>query len=306
MLSKCLVFITCAMICQVETYNYVQFFNYITIKIYRYDEPVTLLQADTINDEPNVTEIIIEDESIPVLKSGTFNNLTLLKYITVLRILRIINLNFNNIKTITDNIFANLTMSRLYLKGNGIKTLEEMAFYNLSNLEILDLSSNHIEELPRDLFYQTKNLKNIDLSYNRLKSLPIDNLKRRIKFFEEPFTFSNIHEESSLDLSNNNLTYIDNYFFKGANCIKRIFLNNNNLEGISKDSFKEMVCMDTIDLEGNYLKELPNEILKVLENTNYINLINNPWYNNFVCKYDVWCQTYNKTNTVDMNCTYTY
>lgn len=297
-----------------------QFFDYITIKIYRCDKPVTILRADTINNEKNVTEIIIEEELIPILKSGSFQDLPNLKYIFLQRNnigfveeyafdnlpnLRRINLNFNNIKKITTNTFANLTAKKITLKGNGISEMESSSFYNLTFLHNLDLSSNNIVNLPRELFMMTPNLRVLDLSWNRLTShlgLPS---KYPFTYFEQPFWNIHKHEDSLINLSFNEIIYIDQTMFQGLSGVKKILLNYNNITKINERAFGKMSFLEEIELEGNNLEILNDSVLKVLRMTKQIKLANNPWSNGFVCKYEQWCRFFGKFNTIDLNCTYT-
>lgn len=297
-----------------------QFFDSISIKVYRNETPVTVLRGNTINNEYEATEIIIEDENIPTLKSETFYNLTHLKYISLkknnineiepyafqdLPKVRIINLNYNFIKRIPQNVFIDLPITKLYLKGNGIQTLDTLAFKNLTFLEMLDLSSNNIKVIPENLFYLTKNLKHINLNYNRLREGPKRGKVYLTGYFEEAFSNNIIDEHSVLDLSNNNFTYIDNFLLQGILCVKHILLSNNNIRTISDYAFRDLIYADVLDLSGNCLKDLSEKIMKKLEHIDDINLEDNPWEMYFVCKYDRWCTSRNKTNTMDMNCTNT-
>lgn len=314
--EKCVLLLV---ICNIIVVNS-QIFNYITIKIYRDEKPVTVILADTINNEENATEIMIEDELIPNLKSGSFQGLLKLKYLFIQRSgiesiepyafddlpsLRKINLNFNCIKTITENTFANLTIRKLTLKGNGIRKLENRAFYNLTLLHTLDLSSNNLENLPSELFLKTNNLKVLDLSWNQLKSnlgLPS---KHVYTYFEEPFWNINQHEDSLIDLSFNQIDHITECMFQGLTGIKQINLNYNNITYIHEKGLNGLSFLDVIELEGNNLVTLEDYILKIFRMVKDINLANNPWNSGFVCKYKQWCYIFEKNNTIDEKCIYT-
>lgn len=318
--NKYLIFLLCLYVFPTEAEDKIQFFASITIKIYRNETPVTVLRADTINNEYEATEIIIEDENIPTLKSGTFYNLTKLRYVSLKRnnineiesypfqylpSARIINLNFNFIKRVPQNVFVNLPIRKLYLKGNGIQTLDALAFKNLTFLEILDLSSNNIEMIPENLFYLTKNLKHVNLNYNRLREGPKRGKVYLTGYFEEAFLNNIIDEHSVLDLSNNNFTYVDNFLLQGILCVKNILLSNNNIKKISDYAFRDILYVEILDLAGNNLEEISEKIMKKFEHIDVINLENNPWKMDFVCKYNKWCINHNKINTMDMNCTNT-
>ncbi|KAJ8920244.1 hypothetical protein NQ315_011905 [Exocentrus adspersus] len=295
-----------------------QYFNGITIQVHRNSTPVTVLRADTINNEYEATTIVIENEVIPVLKTETFSNLTNLQYIILKRNsiceveayafnnlpkARTINLNFNCIKRIYENVFADLPISKLYLKGNGIQALDVYAFKNLTSLETLDLSSNDITSLAEHLFPDTRNLKFLYLNYNRLSEEPEMREVHWTGYFEEPFSHNVKAERSVLDLSSNNFTCLDNNLLKGLVCVKHLLLNNNYMRKVKEYAFRDVAYLDLLDLEGNDLEELPDRVLQKLEDTTDIKLRNNPWKMDFVCKYEKWCSNFNKSNTMDVKCT---
>ncbi|CAH1141607.1 unnamed protein product [Phyllotreta striolata] len=291
-----------------------QYFDSIAIKVYRRDQPVTLVRADNVNDEKEITDVLIENEVVPVLKTGSFQNLTLLKSILIqgsnLRILepspfvnlpslRIINLNFNRITEVPEGVFANLTVAKISLRGNGIRTLSPYAFYNLTNLEHLDLNSNSIKIIPEDLFYLTQNLRSLDFGYNQLES---HSDIRPYRFFPDVFANVNEDKNSMLDLSNNNFLEINNNMLLGVQFVGELLLSNNNIRRIGDGALKDLRWSMLVDLEGNNLKKLSDGVLKTLTNVRDINVQNNPWENDFVCKYNKWCSDFNIENTMDMSC----
>lgn len=294
-------------------------FEYITIKVIRHDVPITKIRADTVNDEKNATEVMIEEENVPVLKSGSFQDLPDLQYVHVVRnnievieeyafedlpSLRTINLNLNIIQNITKNVFANLTVEKISLKGNGISKLEPWSFYNLTFLRYLDLSSNNIRNLPVELFVMTRNLKVLDLSWNHLKTHLGARSMSSFTYFEEPFWNIDKHDDSLINLSFNQIDHIDRRMFEGLIGIKKILLNYNIIKIIHDHAFEKMVFLEEIDLEGNNLESLSIPVLETFLMVTDIHLSNNPWRNGFVCRYDEWCNKFNKTNTMDGNCTF--
>ncbi|XP_018571791.1 uncharacterized protein LOC108911358 [Anoplophora glabripennis] len=77
---------------------------------------------------------------------------------------------------------------------------------------------------------------------------------------------------------------------------------HHNTSTSSSDLPRGSVQVPGSNLAGNYLEELPEEIMKKLKGIKDINLQNNPWKMEFVCKYDKWCINLNKTNTMDIKC----
>lgn len=294
-------------------------FDYITIKVIQHNKPVTRLQVDTVNNEKNATEIMIEEENVPVLKAGSFQDLPDLQHIQVLRnnievieeyafedlpSLKTINLNFNGIHKIRKNIFSNLTVEKISLRGNGISNLEPWSFYNLTNLRYLDLSSNNIPNLPTELFEMTRNLKVFDLSWNQLTTQLGAPSLSRFTYFEEPFWNIDKIDNSLINLSFNQIDLIDARMFEGLIGIKKIVLSYNNITIINDNAFEKMSFLEEIDLEGNNLEKLTEPVLVTFRMVKDINMANNPWNSVFSCRYTEWCNVFKKMNTMDDNCTY--
>lgn len=81
--------------------------------------------------------------------------------------LRVIILNYNNIKNIPSDINTLVNLRYLSLDGNLISILPE-ELSQLENLDTLNMYGNKIEYIPRKLF-QMKRLENLDFRCNPLK-----------------------------------------------------------------------------------------------------------------------------------------
>ncbi|CAG9827888.1 unnamed protein product [Diabrotica balteata] len=291
-------------------------FNNITVLIHKGNSSVTLMKTVTLLNETYITEILIEEEDVPVLKTGIFDSLFLLHTVNVrntnlvtlqpnifagLRRIRKINFNFNKIRFVPSNVFKNIPVYIIALRGNGIETISENAFYNLQNLRNLDLGSNNIELLPKNLFVNTNNLKYIDLSYNKLRHFPAVPYKP-YPFFDVAFANMVPEEPSFLDLSYNNFTFISYYLLRGIHYIDELRLHNNNIKMISEYAFDDFKKINTLNLDGNDLNEISDGLLGVLTYVETVRVENNPWRDRFVCKYKDWCEKHEKVNYMEMKC----
>ena len=76
-----------------------------------------------------------------------------------------LNLEFNEIKYISDNYFENLfNLKHLNLANNQISAIAESAFINLVNLIDINLSKNSLKHIPSKIIYTLINLEYLDLS----------------------------------------------------------------------------------------------------------------------------------------------
>ncbi|KAG5885812.1 hypothetical protein JTB14_001419 [Gonioctena quinquepunctata] len=103
----------------------------------------------------------------------------------------------NNIKTITENVFQNLTKVRkISLGNNQIASIDPGAFHVLNDLIELNLYKNCITRLMPSTFTSQQKLIGLYLGYNPLKVLPSD-------------TFKNLSKLQYLNLEDINLSDID-------------------------------------------------------------------------------------------------
>uniref|UniRef100_A0A915J7I9 Ig-like domain-containing protein n=1 Tax=Romanomermis culicivorax TaxID=13658 RepID=A0A915J7I9_ROMCU len=149
----------------------------------------------------------------------------------------------------------------LSFNSNNLTNLIDLC--GLQNLKILDVSQNSIVDSLT--YYQFENLILLNLSLNVLKFI------RK----EEFVSFPNIE---ILDLSNNNIYYIDQEAFKLEN-LKFLFLNVNKISYINERIFRFLVNLEFLDLNSNRLSIIPAGNFFYLHNLRRINLSYNKLQN---------------------------
>ena len=98
----------------------------------------------------------------------------------------ILDLSYNDITKLTfsDFIIPTEKMEELWLIGNCIREIEDIAFFRLDNLVLLDLSNNCLEVLRYGMFYGLKSLGYLYLEANKLSSIdtePFNGLPRPLE-----------------------------------------------------------------------------------------------------------------------------
>ncbi|KAJ7393961.1 hypothetical protein OS493_003630 [Desmophyllum pertusum] len=132
-------------------------------------------------------------------------------------------------------------------KGRPFKILNG-AFNDLSSLEYMTLRDNVNTYLASDVFKGLLSLRELILSRNYLSqiSMEINNLEK-------------------LDLSNNQLSILDEKSFRGSgSSLKYLDLRGNKLKTISKDTFQTLSSLRELYLANNELSELPTGIFQDL------------------------------------------
>lgn len=177
------------------------------------------------------------------------------------------NISNNEINTFPRNLNRFYNLVNLDLSGNRLNDLPQDALYNLTALEVLNLSRNNFESWlslnPNEAFQPTTSLKILDLSYNKLRTM--GNLANReliISFSIETLILEHceidsVHGRSPLS---------------GLNNIKALKLNANPLiriQGIISSSLKSLEVSNCAlsSINHNELMYLPSLIyLKMSHN----------------------------------------
>ncbi|RWS07989.1 hypothetical protein B4U79_18188 [Dinothrombium tinctorium] len=192
--------------------------------IFIFDSNITQLDRNALkSSHKEVEELILQQISfIGWLRDGNYL-FEILKQFENLRKLSITN---TNLKSIPENAFLrfNATQEKLFwinLSHNKIQNVGDFAFYELTNLQTIDLSYNRIKHISKDTFAFWKNNSleiKIDLSNNFLST----------KCFEFA-AFSNAKRNMFLNLAFNNITHLEESIFASIlrDSSNRIVVNNN-------------------------------------------------------------------------------
>ncbi|XP_041593743.1 toll-like receptor 2 isoform X2 [Vulpes lagopus] len=81
----------------------------------------------------------------------------------------------------------------------------------------------------------------------------------------------------SLDLSNNEITYIGNSDLRGCVNLKALRLESNRINTIEEDSFFSLWSLEHLDLSYNLLSNLSSSWFRPLSSLKFLNLLGNPY-----------------------------
>lgn len=145
-----------------------------------------------------------------------------------------------------NDLFTFKQLKRLHLDCNLIKIIPEMLGENLTNLEILTISSNQLQTLPKSMANLTK-LKSLHLANNDFRQFP-----------ESVCQISSLR---FLDLSSNR---IENLPYSIGNLIKlkSLLLFENRIKNVPK-TIGNLINLETLWLGNNKLTNLPFEITQL-------------------------------------------
>ncbi|KAJ8718096.1 hypothetical protein PYW07_006026 [Mythimna separata] len=215
------------------------------------------IKENTLTGLHNVTKLDLSRQSISGIKDKAFLNMARLTHL---------NLSSNIIREIENSSFYNTSITVLDLSHNQVSDLYFLQNC-LSNLIELYVSDNDITIVPKNSFDSQTQLKKLDLSMNRIViieqySLPLNNLQyfnienNRLSGVIEKNVFSPAKYLRFLNLSNFNITKIDDSAFVDLPVLARLNLSNNNIETIEPNNFRGVDNMYSLDLSHNNLTQL--------------------------------------------------
>ena len=190
-------------------------------------------------------------------------------YFDMMSALRRLNLSRNRLTTLTEYTLEGLyALTHLDLSHNSIRSIDELALSSFRNIETLDLSYNEVSKLSYEDFDDNylENLKM--LAVNNNPSLSAANIYIYSKKFDSinlsngnlthfPYCLQlQIQYCEHLDLRNNRLETIEDYFFKVLNSIYSLMLSNNLIDMIEHSAFSSLKILLVLDLSVNRLRVL--------------------------------------------------
>ena len=153
--------------------------------------------------------------------------------------LQVLDLSYNNMNRIEDNVFRSLVnLKTLRLTGNELDTITSQTFKGLTSLQVLDLSENDISNIQESPFTDLQKLQELDLSRNSISTV-------------SPIAFLGLVSLRSLALDNNKLEGLLQESLGHASNLHYLMLNNNDMKQIPSGTFADLKVLQTLNLDGN-------------------------------------------------------
>lgn len=188
--------------------------------------------------------------------------------------LTVLDLSKNQIKVIPKNLGNCKSLQMLNLSYNGITNIDDDLFKNLTNLIYLNFSNNELKVIPPQLG-RLLNLTTLILNNNPLeqaKMRQIDRLKS-LRSLHLANTYRNNNNTPintlgdltnlvELNLSSNQLTKVPEDLAH-LDKLKRLNLSNNFINKMPEDFGNWWPNLETLNISRNNLKELPSTLCKL-------------------------------------------
>ncbi|XP_078415476.1 toll-like receptor 8 [Cetorhinus maximus] len=196
-------------------------------------------------------------------------------FIENLKYLKVLNLSYNGIFTLTESGLNSDSLKVLKFQGNRLDFLWNSKngryislFKNLTNLKYLDLSYNKLQLIPHDIYENLpSNLSYLSLSNNYLNMVNWDKLQL-------------LKNLLTLDLSNNKLTIAPDRLYNSTKSLQKLLLRRNRISQIPISFFTSANRIKYLDLSYNKIKTLNQTVFPASESLSLeVLLLNgNPFY----------------------------
>ncbi|KAL7014908.1 hypothetical protein ACKWTF_016190 [Chironomus riparius] len=205
---------------------------------------------------PMLESLVMEKMGINTLEPNPFYSCTNLK---------ILRIRDNQITYINPHTFSNTKLQTLDLYNNTLQSLNYLSFYNLGNLQTLNLQLNPGVHLPATVFDTLRSLVSLDLRYCEINTV-------------ETGWFSNIGNLNTLYLSYNTFQMIPATAFNNLGNLLYLSMSYGTLSTLNANTFAYNRRLQTLDLNHNSLTSISSSLFASFENLSTLSLSANSFY----------------------------
>ncbi|XP_017780307.1 PREDICTED: SLIT and NTRK-like protein 6 [Nicrophorus vespilloides] len=229
----------------------------------------------------SLTELYLSNNRIEEIEPGTFHTLSKLQTFTMTG---------NSIKTLPEYEFTSPKIKYFNLNNNNLDYLPSTALVNLKYITLLDLSMNGLAEMDPASLINVQPGATIILNNNKLSNISFRVNTTVIK----PKVFSILKLSGNLiatlmraslgqlyklnlitlDLSFNQINFIQSGVFRDFGSIANLFISHNELDHLNENVFRDLKKLKLLDLSYNRITTQVFDL--VLSDTiKYLNYSNN-------------------------------
>ncbi|GAM27463.1 hypothetical protein SAMD00019534_106390 [Acytostelium subglobosum LB1] len=226
-----------------------------------------------------------------VTLSLAHNNIQRLDGIAGLVTLEDLDLSYNSLQQLTDELFMVVQLNKLNISFNQLQALPP-AINMLKLLRTLNLMNNQLTALPKEIG-QTISLQTMNISFNKIVLIPKEmgsliNLTKLIlnnnKINQIPPEIGKLQQLTLLDLAENELRQLPREIGQ-LKTLTKLYLDNNDFLELTSE-VGNLAQLKELNLRCNQLVDLPSSMHK-LQKLTLIDLEDNQWENNNYQSHDI-------------------
>lgn len=207
------------------------------------------------------------------------------------RILKCVDCNMGSIPEYTFNIRDTAGMECTFvsidLSDSNVTSLALHSFAGQANLRKLELRTNLIKKLLPGTFFELKELEHLDLSYNILSVVEARTFEGLVHLTSlnlegngitnvEKFAFQDLENLQVLNLNQNLLTSLDAEMFAGLVSLESFSIKANKITVINRYTFDNFTYLENLNLDENKIQKFPRDLLVLTNKIKILHLSFNP------------------------------
>ncbi|NXG20464.1 LRRT1 protein, partial [Grallaria varia] len=200
-----------------------------------------------------VKELTLSSNKITQLPNTTFRPMPNL---------RSVDLSYNNLQSLEPDLFHGLRkLTTLHMRSNAIKFVPVRIFQDCRSLKFLDIGYNQLKSLARNSFAGLFKLTELHLEHNDLVKVNLAHFPRLISLHSLCLrrnkvtivvnTLDWIWQLEKMDLSGNEIEYIEPHVFESVPHLKSLQLDSNRLTYIDSRVLDSWKSLTSISLSAN-------------------------------------------------------
>lgn len=243
------------------------------------DNKLKVLSKQLLVEQKYLKELHLANNNLESIFYDTFLNCTRLE---------ILDLSFNEIISLSENVSLNPSLVKLFLNNNMIKNISSETFAGLNNLEVLNLANNELGSISDNLFRRLIKLEELDLQGNGIATLPKGTFEglihlQMLNISENPITCLDIElfktnlDLNTLEVRKTQISHLSAGLLAKLKRLRTLNASHNQrLSNIEDFKFSSSNHLQYIDLSFNNLSTLPI-FISHLEMVEQLKLEGNQW-----------------------------
>ena len=214
------------------------------------------IESNSFQDLNSLTDLYLSENKLVNIKSGTFKGLIKLEVLSLTK---------NEIIEIEPNSFQDLNaLSDLRFEFNRLELITNESFLGLNSLLNLDFSFQNFKNFSLNTLSGFPSVKEIKLNNNLINAFPVSSIHH--------LSWNYLKNVIFIDLSFNQLSFLDSHSFDYLVSVNFLNLSNNFLNCISSSLFSFNRNLKYLDFSYNLIFKIDHYAFSSLNQSDLVHL----------------------------------